>query len=62
MDDYGKFSKTSFSEIEDYYSSLNMEDITDAYQRHAKIVWEDFEKKNIDTYHSFYKLEAIQNF
>ena len=30
MDDWEKFDKTSLPEKEDFYSHLNMEDITDA--------------------------------
>ena len=30
MDDWAKFNETSLPEIEDFYSHLNMEDITDA--------------------------------
>ena len=40
MDDWKKFSETSLPEKEDFYSHLNMEDITDADYTHAK----EFEK------------------
>ena len=36
MDDWEKFSGTSLPEKEDFYSHLNMEDITDADYTHAK--------------------------
>ena len=39
MDDWEKFNKTSLREKEDFYSPLNMEDITDdADYTHAKKV------------------------
>ena len=36
MDDWEKLSKTSLPEKEDFYSHLNMEDITDENYAHAK--------------------------
>ena len=36
MDDWEKFNKTSLAEKEDFYSHLNMEDITDADYTLAK--------------------------
>ena len=53
MDDWEKFDETSLSENEDFYSHVNMEDITDADYVHAKIVCKDFEKKNLGEYHDF---------
>ena len=38
MDDCEKFNETSQPKIEDFYSHLNMEDITDADYAHAKIL------------------------
>ena len=35
MDEWKKFNETSLPEKE-FYSNLNMEDITDAYYKHAK--------------------------
>ena len=42
MDDCEKFSET-LPKKEDFYSNLNMEDITDADYAHAKRVSKDFE-------------------
>ena len=36
MDDWEICNETSLSEKEDFYSHINMEDITDAVQKHAK--------------------------
>ena len=44
----------SLSEIEDFYSHLNMEDITDADYAHAKRVCKDFKIKNLGEYHDLY--------
>ena len=52
MDDWEKFSETP--EEEDFYSHLNMEDITDADYTHAKRVCKDFEIKNLAEYHDLY--------
>ena len=41
-------------EKEDFYSHLNMEDITDADYAHAKRVCKDFEIKNLGEYHDLY--------
>ena len=54
MDDWEKFNKTFLSEKEDFYSHLNMEDITDTDYAHAKKVCKDFEIKNLGEYHDLY--------
>ena len=45
MDDWKKFNETLLPERGDFWSHLNMEDITDAYYAHAERVCKDFEKK-----------------
>ena len=45
MNDWEKFNEMSLPEKEDFYSHLNMEDITDAYNAHTKRVCKDFEIK-----------------
>ena len=45
MDELEKFNETSLSKKEDFYSNLNMEDITDSDYNHAKRVYKDFEIK-----------------
>ena len=54
MDDCEKFNETSLPEKEDFYSHLNMKDITDADYAHAKTVRKDFEIKNLGEYHDLY--------
>ena len=54
MDDWEKFNEISLSEKEDFYSHLNMEDITDADYAHAKRVFKDSEIKNLGEYHDLY--------
>ena len=54
MDDWEKFNETSLPEKEDFYSHLNMEDITDADYVHAKKVSKDFEIKDLGEDHDLY--------
>ena len=54
MDDWAKFNERSLPEKEDFYSHLNIEDITDADYAHAKRVCKNFEIKNLGEYHDFY--------
>ena len=54
MVDWEKFNETSLPEKEDYYSNLDMEDITDADYMHVKRVCKDFEIKNLGEYHDLY--------
>ena len=49
-----KFSEKLLPEKEDFYSHLDMEDITDADSAHAKKVCKDFEIKNFGGYHDFH--------
>ena len=54
MDDYEDFNETMLPEKEDFYSHLNMEDITDTDDVHAKRVCKDFKVKNLGEYHDLY--------
>ena len=47
MDDWEKINETSLLEIENFYSHLNMEDITIAYYPHAERVSKGFQMKNL---------------
>ena len=49
-----KFNETSLLAKEDFYSHLNMEDITHADYAHTKSVCKDFEIKHLGAYHDFY--------
>ena len=54
MDDWEKINETSLPEKEDFYSNLNMEDITDADYTQARRFCKDFEIKNLGEYHDLY--------
>ena len=45
MNDWEKFNEVSLPEKEDFYSHLNMEDITDADYAQAQRVCKNFEMK-----------------
>ena len=54
MDEWEKFNETTLPEKEEFYSNLNMEDITDADYIHAKRVCKDIEIKHLGEYHDLY--------
>ena len=54
INEWEKFNKTSLPEKEEFYSNLNMEDITDADYMHAARVCKNFEIKTLDEYHDLY--------
>ena len=45
LDDWENINEISLPEKEDFYSHLNIEDITDEDYRHTKTVCKDFEIK-----------------
>ena len=51
LDDWEKLNEATLPEKEEFYSNLNMVDITDADYMHAKRVCKDFEIKNLGEYH-----------
>ena len=51
MESWERFDETSLSDKEAFYSSLNMEDITDIDYRHAKTMLKYFNNKNLGDYH-----------
>ena len=54
MDGLEKFNETSLPQKEDFYSHLNMEDITNADCTHTKKICKDFEIKSLDEYYDLY--------
>ena len=54
MDDWEQFNETSLPEKEDFYSHLNMEDITDADYVHVKRVCKDVEIKKLGEHYNVY--------
>ena len=54
MDSWERFDETSLPDKEDFYSNLNMEDITDVDHRHAKRLFINLNNKNMGDYNDFY--------
>ena len=54
MDSWERFDEKTLPYKEAFYSSLNMEDITDADHRHAKRVFKKLNNKNLDGYHDLH--------
>ena len=54
MSDWEKFHETTGAKKEEFYSNLNMEDITNADYIHAKRVCKDFEIKHLGEYHDYH--------
>ena len=54
MDICKRFSEISLPSKDDFYSNLNMEDITDIDYRHANNVFKRFKLENLGAYHDLY--------
>ena len=52
MDSRLRFKEKSLPDKEAFYSSLNMEDMTDVDYRHAKRVFKSLDNKNLGDYHN----------
>ena len=59
MDSWERFDETSLPDKEAFYSSLNMEDITDVDYRHAKRVFKNLNNKNLGDYHDLHVQSAM---
>ena len=51
MDSWERFDETLLPDKKAFYSSLNMEDITDVDYRHANNAFKKFKLKNLGEYH-----------
>ena len=54
MDNWEIFDETLLSDKETFYSSFNMEDITDVHHRHAKRVFKRLDNKYLSDYQDLY--------
>ena len=54
MDSWEKFDETALPPKKDFYSNLNLEDISDEDYAHAQKVWDVFKIKNLGEYHDLY--------
>ena len=54
MDRWKRFDETSLPRKENFFSNLNMEDITDIDYKYAEKVWKNFEIKILGQYYDLY--------
>ena len=54
VDSWEKFDETALPPKKDFYSNLNLEDISDEAYAHAQKVWDVFKIKNLGEYHDLY--------
>ena len=54
MDSWEKFNETALPPKKDFYSNLNLENISDEDYVHAQKVWDVFKIKNLGEYHDLY--------
>ena len=60
MDSWEKFNETVLPPEKDFYSNLNLENISDKDYVHAQKVWDIFRIKNIREYHDLYvKIDTL---
>ena len=60
IDEWERVNETSFPEKEDFYSNLNMKDITDVDYVRAKIVCKDLEIKSFGKcYEMYLKIDTL---
>ena len=54
MDSWEKFDENTLPSKKDFFSNLNLEDISDEDYTHAQKVWNIFKIKNLGEYHDLY--------
>ena len=54
MDSWKRFNETELPSKDKFYSTLNLEDISDDDYAHAINVWTTFNKKNLGEYHDLH--------
>ena len=59
MDDFNKFKEEELPSIENFYSKLIGEDISDCDYNHTENVWKKFECKTIGDYHDLYLKSGV---
>jgi hypothetical protein len=69
IDSFEKFEEKILPKKEDFYSTLNFEQISDEEYEHAQKCWKAFDCQNLGDYHDFYLLldvvllaDVFQNF
>ena len=60
MDSWNRFSETSLPDKKNFYSCLNMGNVTDIDYRHATKVFKELKMSNLSDYHDLYHMDLIQ--
>ena len=59
MNSFDKFNESQLPSIEDFYNQLYEEGITDTQHTRAKVIWENFNIKNLGKYHDLYLMTDV---
>ena len=59
MNSFDKFNESQLPNIEDFYSKLYEEGITDTQHTRAKVIWDNFNIKNLGEYHDLYLMTDV---
>ena len=59
MNSFDKFNESQLPSIEDFYSKLYEEGITDTQHTRAKVIWDNFNIKNLGEYHDLYLMTDV---
>ena len=59
MNSFDKFNESQLPNIEDFYSQLYEEGITDTQHTRAKVIWDNFNIKNLGEYHDLYLMTDV---
>ena len=69
MDSWQKFDETALPPKKDFYSNLNLENISDGNYSRAQKIWDVFDIKNLVKYHDLHVqsdtlllADALENF
>ena len=69
MNSFDKFNESQLPSMEDFYSQLYEEGITNTQHTRAKVIWDNFNIKNLGEYHDLYLMtdvyllsDVIENF
>ena len=59
MNSFDKFNESQLPNIEDFYSKLYEEGITDTQHTRATVIWDNFNIKNLGEYHDLYLMTDV---
>ena len=59
MNSFDKFNESQLPNIEDFYSQLYEEGISDTQHTRAKVIWDNFNIKNLGEYHDLYLMADV---